>query len=180
MFINGSIFVNYVDLSSETINAQFYTYMNYNYSRLLIDTHNIVLLNSYQYWITGINASRQHMVTIFLNHTTLGAVSTSIFLGPVNNSLYHDPAIVEEALTDVYGNFDLGYVRFFIEFLPFIGILIVLGRIEAGMGIFAGALYLAVIGKFFGDLPAELWQVIPIILVFAVLWYIATKGKFRL
>jgi len=180
MFTNGSIFVDYMDSLSETVNAQFYTYEVYNFTNTLIDTQSIIGVNDYQYWVTGINASRQHIITVHVNHTTLGWVNESIYLNPVNNSLYHDPGIVEDALTDVTGPFELGYVRFFIEWLPFIAILVILGRVEAGMGIFGGALYLALIGKFFNDLPAELWQVIPIIIIFAVLWYIVTKGKFRL
>jgi len=177
LFINGSIHVFYDDTVTSTTNATFHTNSIFNFTRTLIDTDTTVL-DTFSYWVTGSNASREHHIIIHLNHTILGWVNVTIILNPVYSPEY-EKSDIETKSVAVFGVFTLGYVNFFLIFIPMIILLIVFGPRHTGLGIIGAGLYMGFTSIFI-DTPQELLLLVPFIVAIGIIYIIVKEGGAKL
>jgi len=143
MYSNSTIKIVYVDLDENTTSAVFTTYETYNDSKTLIGTNN-TNSNSAVFWVTIGNTSRQHIITLNLTHSRLGSVTKSVIVSPIRTSIA-DIDVINTIITNIIGDFDLGYVQLLFMFLPFIGILGLAAagdKRHVGGGLIASSLYL--------------------------------------
>jgi len=68
-------------------------------------------------------------------------LSWSITLEPVRTGIVTEKSI-EDRFDDVFGDWDMGYARTFLVFLPCLFFLVVFGGHHTGLGIMAAGLYL--------------------------------------
>ena len=175
MYSNNSILVMYEDINSETSNAQFYTYENFNFSTNLKAT-NTTTSDTFSFWITGVNISREHEVVICLNHTTLGYEVQSIIVLPVYTPQYPD---IEAKIRSVWGNWELSYEQIFFVYLPCIVVLVFFGKSHPGIGIIGSGMWLGFIG-FYLSIPNELVALAVFIIAIGFIYILAKKGRTEL
>jgi hypothetical protein len=178
MYSNNSIKVIFIDHNLNTTNAQFYTYELYNFTSTLIST-NTTTSDSFAFWITGINTSRMHRVNIFLNHTILGSKQLSIPVSPINYSGALNVPAIEKKITDVFGSFDLGFIKFFLIYLPAIVILILPGKFHPGFGIIGSGLWMGFAAIRLSISP-EMAVLIPFIIAIGILLMLVKEGGVKL
>jgi hypothetical protein len=177
MYTNGTIKVTYIDSLTDTINATFKTYELYNGTSTLKST-NVTTNDNFVFWVHGINASRTHQVTLFLNHTILGYKVASITLLPVNNTGLNT-TYIEDKIKDVFGDFDLGYVKFLFIYLPCIVIIVLGGTINTGLGVIGAGLWVGISSQFL-SVPSGVVVLVPFIIVLGILLMIAKGGRIHL
>ena len=173
MNTNGSIHVYYVDSISETINANFHTNEAFNFTSTLKST-NYTTSSTFDFWATGLNASRVHKVTIHLNHTTLGWINITITIEAALGPKYYKKSI-ENIVATVLGDFTLGYENFFLIFIPAIVLLVVFGPRHAGIGIIGAGLYMG-FSRLFIEVPTSILVLIPLIVAIGFIFTIVKGG----
>ena len=175
MYNNDTLKVMFEEFSSHTVtNATFYTYEVYNFTESLNAT-NSTTNDSFIFWVTGINTSRVHRVVLYINHSNFGYVIVSIIINPLRSPLKTTQDI-EDKTSGVFGDFDLGYVNFFLLFIPVIAMLVVFGPSHAGLGIIASGMYLG-FASIFISVPSQVIYLIPVIIVFGVILVIVKRGR---
>jgi len=176
MYSNNSLYVYFEEFSDDhtVTNAQFYTYELHNFTASLNAT-NTTTSESFWFWVTQINISRPHRVTLHINHSNFGYDVTDITINPLRTPEY-SRADIEQKATGVFGDFNLGYVNFFLLFIPIIAMLVIFGPGHAGLGIIASGLYLG-FASIFISIPEQVSYLIPVIIVFGVILIIVKKGR---
>ena len=170
-YANGSIFVQYEDIKTNTTNAVFSTYEHYNGTSTFV-AQNTTTSDTFSFWVVGLNGSRQHIVYIKLNHTQLGYVNNSITID-IYRTVAKNRTSIESKFRNVLGDFALKYVPFLLVYLPIIGLLVVFGPNHAGLGAITSGLYLGLVSTQL-TLPAEL---IPISIFTIALGFILMVVK---
>jgi hypothetical protein len=176
MYTNDTILVCYEDINLNTTDAVFYVFELYNDTSTLVATES-TNNDLFSFWVTSINTSRAYQVVIYLNHTVLGFKTMTILISPIYSGV--DTASIEAKIRNVFGNFDLGFVNFFLIFLPAIVLLILPGMIHPGLGIIGCGLYLGFAGFFFG-LPSTFVLLTPFIIAIGIILLIVKGGIFKL
>ena len=176
VYHNGSLYVEYSDSMSETINAQFYTFEIYNFTEYLNST-NTTTNDIFSFWVRNLNISRSHRVHLFLNHTTLGYVNVSIIVLPLHTEKLNKK--IEKKFIDVFGNFDLGYVNFFFIFLPLICLLVLFGPAHAEIGMIGAGLYLG-ISSIYLEMNVGLIQLGFVIVAIAIVYTMVKHGRMKI
>jgi len=122
---NESLYVTFTDLFGETIDIQFKIYESYNGTRILNETINYIGESNISFYVEGLNSTRAHDIVIWHNHTTIGYTpGYSVTVLPLKDYEI-DEDYIEDKLTEAVGEFELGYVKFFLIWIP--AILILLG-----------------------------------------------------
>lgn len=137
---SGYINVTYYDQNSRTTDTQIQIHQSYNRTFTWNDTDSRTGDNSFTFTSSGYNTSMMHRVTLYLNHSDLGYEHVTIFLFPIVSTMAE--STIEEYWTDVFGSWDLGYVKTFVIFLPALFFLVVFGAGHTGLGILVSGLYL--------------------------------------
>jgi len=176
MHINGSLFVNYVDYNENTTDAQFYTDEWYNFSSTRIAV-NSTTSNSYSFWLYGLNNSREHKITIFLNHSLLDFVVKVISVSP-NEEATYDLSDIEEKISDGFGPFELGYVATFFIYVPVIAFLTLLGKEHPGFAIISASLYAGLITSFV--VVGNIVMIIPFAIAIGMILMAVKGGMLKL
>ena len=177
MHTDGRLYVYYEDTKTSTTNAQFHTNEVFNFTTTLKAT-NSTTLDNYDFWVTGLNTSRIHHVTIHLNHTMLGWVNVTIIVNPIHTPKYQKDDI-EDKTVGVFGVFSLGYVNFFLIFIPAIILLVIFGPRHAGMGIVGAGLYMG-FSSIFIAVPQQILYLIPLIVAIGFILIIVKEGGVKL
>ena len=176
-YSNNTIKVVFVDGLDGTNSVIFNTYEVYNDTENLNAT-NSTTSNSFTFWIKGINISRSHRIELQLTHSTLGSPNVSILVMPLRSSI-RSISNVNTIIGNIMGDFNivsggLGYVEFFIIFIPFI-VIIGVGAMKkhAGGGVIVGAFYGAFMTGFVFE--HDIISVMPFIAALGII-LIAVKG----
>ena len=178
MYTNQTILVCFVDSKTNTTDTSFYTYDVYNYSSILKAT-NISSSDSFSFWVMDINDTRMHQITLYLNHTNLGFVVMTISVSPVNITTDFNTTNIESKISGVFGSFSLGYVNFFLIFIPAIVILILPGPGHIGIGVIGAGLWIGVVSQFL-SVPSNVILIVPLIIAMGVLLIIVKEGRNKL
>jgi len=139
----GTINVWYEDYLCNTTNTNItiYEYYNgsltYNYSDYRNNDCNFSITD------TGYNISQVHYIELNLNHTNFDPNHQILylFLYPIQTDLPSESTL-EKRFTDVFGDFDLGWIKTFFVFFPALFFLIVFGANHVGLGILSSGLYI--------------------------------------
>jgi len=174
---NGSLFVNYIDYDTNTTNAQFYVYENYNFSGTYI-TMESTTSNTFSFWVNDLNFSRLHEIVIYLNHTVLGFEIESIFVGPVSDAEYDDGGEIERKIENVFGPFRLGYVQLFLVYLPIMFLLVLPGPKHPGFAIIMASLYAGFASSFI--VVGSILVIIPFAIAIGAVLMAVKGGMFKL
>lgn len=137
---DGNITIWYDDVNSHTTNTAIYIYEYYETTLSLNHTDSRTGQNSFSFTTTGYNTSRTHKLILYLNHTDLDYEILTFLIYPLRTTV--DESTLEDRFDNVFGNFDLGYVKTFIIYIPSIFFLIVFGALHVGLGILSSGLYL--------------------------------------
>jgi len=138
---SGRIIVHYYDNRGNTINTEIRIYQYYNYTLTLNNTDNRAS-SSFNWITTGYNISMMHRVTIWINHSDFNSMLCwSILIDPVRRGIVTEKTI-EDRFTEVFGDWDMGYARTLLVFLPCLFFLVVFGGHHTGLGIISAGLYL--------------------------------------
>jgi len=176
MYSNNTIKVTYIDSYANTTNAQFYTYDLYNFTATLIST-NTTVNDTFIFWVMGINTSHMHRIILHVNQTNLGYVTKSYTVSPLYNG--NLSAKIEGNLSSIFGVFDLGYVKFFFVFLPFIGLVCLGGTSHTGLGVIGGGLWFGFSSVYF-SLPTTIVVIAPFIVALGFVLFIVRGGEHKL
>jgi len=186
MHINGTIKITYADANSSTVDTQIYLYDVYNGSFSLNDTDSRTGVDSFSYWVTGINTSRDHEAWLYFNNTANYASVTSpvtILIIGVNKTWDGSitPTELEQRFTDMFGDFPLGYFNVISIIIPII-LLCIFGPFNAGIGILSAGVSLGFIQVFFGLAASAAFNpflalMCPVILVLGFLYMSSVKGS---
>ena len=177
-FDNSSIRVMFEDTNRSTTNLRFTIIEVFNFTETLFAQSNVFTVNNMSLWITATNLSRSYRVVIRLNHTYLGWVNQTILIGPYRTAIY-DSDEFENKIENVIGEFDLGYVRMFFVFVPFIVVLVAFGRSHPGFGVVGGGLWLGFSGVFL-EMPVQFLIVVPFVVAVGVILMVVKGGESKL
>lgn len=136
----GTIKVWYTDHNSSTINTTIYIYEVYNGTSVLNHTDTRTGDNSFSFTNATYNTSRVHKIVLYFNHTYLDFHILTYWLFPITS--VPDETEIEDIWTDVFGDFDLGWVKTFLVFLPCMFFLLIFAPEHNGLGILTSGLYL--------------------------------------
>jgi len=136
----GVIKIWYDDFYSNTEDTAIYIYEYHNAVLVLNHTDTRTNNHAFSFTDTGYNTSRLHKLILFVNRTNAGYAKMSFFIYPLRTPTTE--TTIEGYFEDVFGSFELGWVRTFLIFCPCLFFLIVFGASHAGLGILTSGLYL--------------------------------------
>lgn len=173
---NGTIKVTFIDNDLNTTNAQFYTMERYNNTETYFSL-NTTTSNSFIFYVHGINISREYIVYMHLNHSRFDYEITSIIVIPIGSPKY-DKNIIETKIENSLGTFELGYVNFFLLFIPTMILLGLAGSLHhPGLGIILAGGYLGIIGVYISNQPVV---VIPFLVAIGFILIVVKGGHLKL
>lgn len=176
MYSNNTLKIIYIDTLNETINGTFFTYNQYNFTNTLEST-NYTINGTFTFWVRNINTSRTYIVRANINHSEIGYITGSMLIISINyTSLTNLTEKIEGNLTDIFGSFDLGYIKFFIVYLPFIGLVCLGGAGHTALGVIGGGLWLSFSSVYF-SLPSTLIVVAPFVIAIGIILFIVKGGE---
>lgn len=136
---NNTLRIYFYDSEAGTTDVTFWIYESYNDTLILKETHTYGSVNTAIFYnTTALNTSRMHEIRLEMNHTTLGHVAYQTIwvmpLVPESEKISGD--WIEQLFEGGFGEFEFGYVNFFLIFVPCI-LLIVLGGVlhHPGLGV---------------------------------------------
>jgi hypothetical protein len=132
-------------------------------------------------WVTsGYNTSRSHIAWLYVNHSEIweSPYFISITIYPLDYNVT-DYWSIEDRFIDVFGDFDLGYVRTIFIFLPCLLFLVVFGSGHAGLGILSAGLWMGFVGMMISNIPnaANIVILAGILATMGVLVVVAKRGR---
>jgi len=141
IYSNNTLKLTYDLLSGNTTDFQFYVYEYYNDTFTLIGSYSGTTETNIEQWFVA-NASRTHMIRVYMNHSEIGFVEDfKIYVSPIGSNK-HSGNWLENLLIGELGTFEMGYVIMFLWYLPSIILIIGFGAIkQPGFGIIASGLY---------------------------------------
>lgn len=176
-YANNSIRVIFIDMDGLTTNAQFYTYELFKTFANLTAT-NTTISSTYTFWIRNVNRSRQHRITIHLNHTDLGYEIITILARPYQDTKW-DADVIEETIEDVGGEYTLEYVKMFLVFLPAIALLVIPGKDHPGLATVISGCWMGFLGAGLG-IPTNAWIIAPFIITIGIVLTLIKGGILKL
>ena len=172
---SGYLHVYYSDICTGTNDVSFYIYEKGNFTSTLMNVTNHSS-NVLDFIVSGLNSSRSYSVKMFLNHSDIGFNTLTIYVNPFSDLV--DENILEERFTDVFGPFDLGWVKTFLIFLPCIVLLIIFGIGHVGMGVVSSGFWLGFSALFIDvSHTVEYGSIAAVLVVAGVVYIVATKGR---
>jgi hypothetical protein len=182
MLTNNTIFISYNDINASTINCMVSTYSSYNGTNTLNGTH-YDTNDTFSYYVTDINTSRQHLVIMYFNNTANFCDQTSpvtLILFPItvwtNNTKFN----VDDRITDLVGPSTIGPWSTIIAVILPIIILVSFGPYNVGAAIIGSGLSLGfmegLFGMWFTDAFNPLLAILVPVLVVIGIIYAMTKG----
>jgi len=173
---SGYLHVFYTDICEGTINVSLSLYESYNYSISFMNSSNYSSVNVFDYIISGLNSSMSHKLIFFVNHSGFGFGSGSIFINSYSSIV--DESVLEKRFTDVLGDWELGWVKVLLIFLPCMFLLIVFGSGHVGLGVMSSGMYIGFSALFIDVSHIVEYSAIASILIIAgVVYIIAVKGR---
>lgn len=142
LYENNTMRVTFYDLKNEMINSHFTIYENYNGTLTYMGEYNGTTSNDIIFWINVTNATRLHIIVLYMNHSTLREViDYRIFVYPVHVDR-EGGTWLENLIIDVVGEFAYGYVLTCLWVFPCVILVAGLGAIgHPGTGILGAGLY---------------------------------------
>ena len=142
LYENNTIRVIYYDLDVATLNTHFTVYEDYDGVLTYMGEYNGTTGNDITFWINVSNATRLHIVVLFMNHSTLReVVNYRIFVYPVHVDRVGGTWL-EDLIASVVGEWAYGYVITLLWVFPCIILIAGMGAIgQPGIGGIAAGLY---------------------------------------
>ena len=142
LYINNTMEVTFYDLKNEMIDSHFTIYESYNGTLTYMGEYNGTTSNDIIFWINVDNATRLHIIILYMNHSTLReTIDYRIFVYPVHIDR-EGGTWLENLIVSVVGEFDYGYVITLIWFLPCVLLVVGMASIkQPGIGILGAGLY---------------------------------------
>ena len=142
LYVNNTMEVTFYDLSNNMVDSHFTIYENYNGTLTYMGEYNGTTSNDITFWINVDNATRLHIIVLYMNHSTLREViNYRIFVYPVHVDRA-DGTWLENLIISVVGEFDYGYVLTLMWVLPCVLLIAGLAAIgHPGTGIIGAGLY---------------------------------------
>jgi len=137
---SGVIQVWYDDFYSATIDTSINIYEYHDATLIWNHTDDRTNQNTFTFTNTSYNTSRTHKLILYVNRTDYGFAKMSFFLYPLRTTT--DESTIEDYFDNVFGDFELGWVKTFFLFVPCMIFLIAFGASHAGLGILVSGLYL--------------------------------------
>jgi len=137
---SGVITIWFEDYVSHTTNTAIYIYEYHETILIWNYTDSRNNQNAFSFTDTGYNTSRNHKVILHLNHSDFGYSILSFILTPLRTAT--DEADLESYFDDVFGDFELGWVKTFLVLTPCLFFLMVFGSNHVGLGIMTSGMYL--------------------------------------
>ena len=179
MNTDGNITITYDDGVSRTIDTTIYIYEHYNSTNILNITDIRTGQNSFTFTYSNFNPIRSHLAIIYCNHSNLTnqPERVEIWIPPARNTTSADT--IEQHWIDVFGDFELGWVRTFLVFIPCIFFLVVFGSQHVGLGILSSGLYLGFTTYFIGFSveTASFLAMAGLFVTVGIIWIIAKSGR---
>lgn len=142
LYVNNTLRVTFYDLDNATTDSHFLVYENYNDTLTYMGEYNGTTSNDINFWINVTNATRLHIIVLYMNHTTLGEViNYRIVVYPVHIDR-EGGTWLENLIVSVVGEWDYGYVITLIWVLPCVFLIAGLAAIgHPGTGILGAGVY---------------------------------------
>lgn len=177
----GNIQVWYEDYYSNTTNTNITIYEYYNGTYTFNYTDNRIGDNSFTFTDAGYNTSMMHYIILHVNHTDFSPNHQVLYilLYPLTSGLA-DESELEQRWTDVFGEWDLGWTKTLLVFLPCILFLCVFGPNHVGLGILGSSLYMGfatVMIDFGAEATAMFLLISSMVAVTGIIMIIAKKGR---
>lgn len=142
LYENNTMRVTFYDLDNGMSDSHFIVYEDYNNTLTYMGEYNGTTSNDIVFWINVTNATRLHVIVLYMNHSTLGeVVDYRIVVYPVHVDR-EGGTWLENLIVGVVGDFDYGYVLTLIWVLPCVLLVAGLGAIgHPGVGCLGAGLY---------------------------------------
>jgi hypothetical protein len=142
LYDNGSILVEYFDKNSETINSHIIIYEYYNDTLTFIAEYSNTSEYNIDFWYSVSNTSRSYIVSLYVNHTTLGQIiDYRIYINPLHPDR-DQGGWLETLFGETLGEWNYGYVLTILWYLPALILIIGFGAMHyPGFGVFSAGLY---------------------------------------
>lgn len=179
LYVNNTMRVSFYDLDNVMIDSHFTIYEDYNGTLTYMGEYNGTTSNDITFWINVSNATRLHIIILYMNHSTLGEViNYRIFVYPVHIDR-DEGNWFEVLIQSVVGDFDYGYVISFIWYLPCVLLVVGMASIKhPGTGILAAGLYSVWITWYIDfSIEAKILAFASIALVTGFITLFLVKGK---
>ena len=142
LYENNTLCVTFYDLDDSMIDSHFLVYEDYNGTLTYMGEYNGTTENDIAFCVDVDNATRLHVIVLFMNHSTIGEISDySIPVYPVHVDQVSGTWL-ENLIVSVVGEWAYGYVISFIWVFPCVLLIAGLAAIgHPGTGIFGAGLY---------------------------------------
>ena len=179
MYENGSIYISYTDRCGNTTNANFTLGNIYNGTFSVNATNSTTNNNTWGFWETNVNISRIHRCVLNANHTQLGYIHNySIYIYPVATGRVNE-SWLETMFDAVLGDWDFGWVLFFLIYFPALLFIISFGSMgHPGLGVVGGGGWvLFVNGYVLFGLEATFALIGIILILLGIIAILGKKGR---
>jgi hypothetical protein len=176
----GHISIHYRDGRSDTEDTNITIFENWNGTLTKNVSEGRINENIFTWVTSGYNTSRSHVAWLYVNHSEIweSPYFMSITIYPLDYNVT-DYWSIEDRFIDVFGDFDLGYVRLLILFIPCLFLLVVFGSINCGLGILGAAFWLGFCSVMISDIPniANIVILAGILATMGILVMVAKRGR---
>jgi len=129
----GHINISFYDKDTNTTDTHIVVYENSNYSRTAVawynDTNNS---NFYQIYAGDLN--KEYRVVLHLNHSRLGYRVQWRIVNPQRTPAW-DEDTIDSKFSNVFGDFELGWTKFLVIFIPCLMFLVAFGANHVGISL---------------------------------------------
>lgn len=178
---NNTIYIRYYDRYDETIDTSFRVYEIYNKTATYKAIYNGTTERSLNIWLSVTNVSRQHIVIMDLNHTTLGYVENhTVAISRIRIPSDKVPGSwLESRWTGTMGSFEYGYINVFMIYFPAVALLLIIGYAgEAALGTLIASLYCGWITWYiFLSNEEKILTLMALGILIAFIVYVTKKGR---
>ena len=172
----GNITVWYDDANENTTDTAILIYEYYNGSMVLNHTDERTGEDSFDFTDTGYNTSRTHAIVLYLNHSELGFEVVWIYVYPLYSPVSEDT--LEAYFSDVFGSFELGWVKTFLVLLPALIPIIVFSPRHVGLGIIGAGCWMGFVPIFIDVSSVVQYATLAgIIIVMGMALVVIKKGR---
>jgi len=154
-YVNNSLSVSYSDSGLTTVNTTIYVYDVWNNTETLLVTNTTIGVQSFTFWVLGINTSHNHLIKLSYTNTKTFDVSSPVYLTlygeNISNPLGRNITKfdIEERFNGVFGINPLGWCNVLSVILPII-LLVSFGPFYTGFGIITAGFSLEGVQFIFG------------------------------
>lgn len=192
MNTNNTLYVVYDDSLLGTVDSQVYVYEFYNGSLTLVNSTSWAGLDSYSFYVMGINTSRLHYVDLYLNHSMsfgegFNLQPVRIIILPINLSINRTKFDLEARIEALFGPGPMGSGSWCPFIVCMIGLctLSLFGPFHVGPGIIITGFVMALLSVIFGiwltnPFPVAVTGIIGFIVAIGVLYMLAKQPSEQL